>query len=769
MEIRSSKATLFLLALSLLGAGLLWSWPAGADVPPGESTPTVATGPEAGVARAVENDGTPVSISVTDGRIQDVLRTLAAMRPGTTIMIDPNVSGTVSFELQEVPWDLALQLVVDAQTLEVVRRSENVFLVQPATIRVEDERDLVVELFTREEILALADPQLRAMYAGDRELPEDLTVAEIRERVAQQPEFYVKRLSVTNRNAIEVLNHLTRSSNVDFVFSAHFEPETSPQREEPAARGRTAAESATPISLNIRNRSIPVAIRLIAEQGGLSATLQDGIWIVKPLRPEQVALEPLITRTFRVRYIPIDDKLLSDLDRLNSDRGKVIARGKTLTVFDTADRIEQVERILADQDLPTPQVLIEARFFVLNDTTSHELGINWQQLTTPAAEDGGLGISLDPRPLTYGYEGGNLFGGEILGPIDAATGEFVDPRFLSDPGTLGKLMDPGMIDPSQLPAGVIPIDPRTATLTLPQLSAVLHALDNMDNAKQLSNPKIIVSSDEQATIHIGRQEPIIKSSIDNSGQTPITTFELDTNFGGETVQVADLLSDRPGRSTHTTSYTGYTGYLDLGTKLTVAPSVKTEDEVYIRVIPELINRPSQIVLNQQTFPILFRVRVQTQFNLRSGQTVAIGGLVSENQEQVRKALPLLGKIPLLGSLFRYTGERLVRSETIIFLTVRVIWPEELDTISAVPVNARSVQSEIDNIRRQDAEGGVYNEEAMRELQRMIEADKESRNFLRRLLKGDREPELEEAEAPSEPEAPDADIEPEPEIESPDME
>ncbi len=659
---------------------------------------------------AVRAADDPVSISVTQGRIQDVLRELAAMRPGTTIMIDPEVSGQVSFELQEVPWEMALQLVADAQGLEIVRRSENVYLVRPATILVDEDRDLVLELYTRQEIERLPEHQLLAMYGAHYELPADPDTEEIRRQMMEAPEFYVKRLSVTNRKAIEVINHLARQSNIDFVFSTHFEPAPGADPEQPAAA--PSPESGPPISLNVRNRPVPVALRLIAEQGALSVFFQDGIWVVKPLRPEERILEPLITRTFNVRYIPVDEKLVADLESIKSDRGRIISRGKTLTVFETAERLEKMERIISDQDVPTPQVLIEARFFVLNDATAHELGIDWQPLTQPGDQGGGLSFGASAQPLTY-----DSFDKLHLGPLQA-------------------------------------------TLTLPQLTTVLRALDGMDKAQQLSNPKILVSSDEQATIHIGRQVPILRSLVDTSGQLPITTYELDPNFGGEAVQVIDLLPDRPGRLPPTDTYTAYSGYLDLGTKLTVAPSVKTEDEVYIRVVPELITRPADVTLGpdnfQQTFPVLFRVRVQTQFNLRSGQTVAIGGLVSEDKADVERGIAFLGRIPLIGRLFSYKTQELVRSETIIFLTVRVVSPDQIDAISAIPVNARDVQSEIDVIRIQDSENATYSEQRAREylrLQRSRRRPRQSIPMYEPVLEPMHEPEAPPSEPDTEPELP----------------
>ena len=661
------KTTTSILTITMLALATLLPFASAQEAP-------APPAPEAETEQPGQHMNNKVSISVTEARIQDVLRSLAAMRPGTTMMIDPAVSGTVSFELQDVPWEIALQLVAEQNGLMITQRAENIYLVEQASgiaAQATAEEDIIVELYTAEEIETMEDYELLALVGQTQAMPEGVTVEEVRAELVRTPGFLIKHLAVTNKPAVEVIEALARKSSIDFVFSTHFKPKApaAPSADGAATAQPSVTSNLPPISLNITNKALPTALKLVADQGGLSVTEQDGVWVVKPLRAEEIEMEPLVTQTFRVRYIPVDETLQADVKSMLSERGAMVSRGKIITVFDTAERIDKISRIIEDQDIPTPQVLIEARFFVLNNTDSDELGIDWTTLSTSAADGGGMAFNIQPDAnMTWQYMEGNL---------------------VTDP------------------------DIHTATLTLPQLNAVLRALKNDDKAKQLSNPKIIVSSDEQATIHIGRQEPIIKSSIDNSGDTAIITYELDEDFGGETVQVTDLLADQGDARATETSYTGYKGYLDLGTKLTVAPSVKTEDEVYIKVIPELINRPGEVVLDIQTFPILFRVRVQTEFTVRSGQTIAIGGLVSEDIAESSKHVPGLSAIPLIGEAFKYDSEEKVRSETIIFLTVKVLSAQEIETTTGIPVRAREVQDTVDDIRREDAAGAVYDEERVK--------------------------------------------------------
>ncbi|MFW5803105.1 MAG: hypothetical protein ACOCWJ_04230, partial [Verrucomicrobiota bacterium] len=271
-------------------------------------------------------------------------------------------------------------------------------------------------------------------------------------------------------------------------------------------------------------------------------------------------------------------------------------------------------------------------------------------------------------------------------------------------------------------------------LDIGQLNTVLHALRTSEGATQLSNPKVIVASDEQATIHIGDQTPIVKSTTE--GETGIRSSELDGDFGGEMVESAALTEGDDGQLRR---YTTPKGYLDLGTKLSVSPSVKTEDEVYIKVMPELVTITGfESTASGDRYPQLFSTRVNTEFTIKSGQTIAIGGLVNERERDSESKVPVLGDIPLLGRAFRYNSTNMTKTETIIFLTVKIIPSEQLLTTSGIPVRAHMVQPQLDRIRSEDAQGAEYNEERARERMQKTIQEAEDRNWslekLRKKLK-----------------------------------
>ena len=480
--------------------------------------------------------------------------------------------------------------------------------------------------------------------------------------------------------------------------------------------------------------------------------LQNGVWVVKPLPSQQLQEEPLKLETFEVKFLPLDDELVRIFQGVLSKRGKASrGKNKVLVVQDTSQGIEAVRRTLEAMDRATPQVLIEARFFELQKDSSKRLGIDWAVL-------GKDGISVNARNLVP-FDYTNTINNENKKVSTAGTNNSSTRTTTTQNGNTTKTVTtngvttttadpsifPGVTETTQtvttLPGTVsdtlanvvgssgssvathtrdeLSQTVRSAILDVSDFSVVLHALYEDSGAKQLSNPKILVSSDQQATIHIGNQQPIVKSTTSSSNGGNITTFELDPDYGGETTQEEQLTASGETQTKTARTYTNRKGYLDLGTRLTVAPSVKTQDQVYIKVVPELTTllRFEQYGLGQTavSYPVLYSTQVRTEFTIRSGQTIAIGGLVNDNEANSLSKIPLLGDIPYLGKwLFSYETKDKSQAETIIFLTVRVVSTKDMTATSGIPIRSYLVQSELERVQAEDASGGEYSLERAKE-------------------------------------------------------
>jgi len=767
---RRWRRTTVLLMLAVLGPPLL------AQQTTPETGKASASGGASGVAPAncgaslpsatAEQPGTPpktgviktgkganeksdlISMNVYEAGIQEVIRSLAAMRPKTNILLSPDVQGKVTFTLRDVTWEKALELIAESVGCEVTQDGPNLFRVHKPLPK--KKVAIEVQLLTKEDVAELSDAEV-ARILGPPPAGVERTPEQARNELIQNASRYIRRLAVDDQPATEVVKAIARAARLNYTFS----PGVSAQPEQPAAeQGKEQPQPAQPsppkpeevkISLNLEYVRVDEALALIASQGGLSCKEEKGVWVITPKPPKKTEMEPLVVRTFELRYIPVDQDLVDFCKAFLSKRGTV-APGKNniIVVKDTSDVLETISKAVEAMDRPTPQVLIEARFFEINNSDDKYLGIDWSALgeegitvnTVPfnitktdqvdRTKRTSLGSRSNSESTTQDITT-DVATGTVTGTINSVT---TDSR--ARPGVIEALREHTT---STL---------KTAILNSSQFGLVLHALLAQGNAQQLANPKIIVKSDEQATLHIGDQTPIFKSTTETTNGVSTRTFELDDAFGGETYEELRLIPEKKGQGGGR-KYTTPKGYLDLGTKLTVAPSVKTENEIYLRIVPELVSATGYEQVgtgdNVVRYPRLFSTRVNTEFTIRSGQTIALGGLASERLRNGENRVPILGSLPAVGRLFRYQSWQRVRSETIIFLTVTIVPSEKMTLVSGIPVRSYMVQPEVERIEREDSEGGMYSPDAarrkLREMLRQAEQQKWSpsklRNSLHRIL------------------------------------
>ncbi|MFV9372873.1 DNA uptake porin HofQ, partial [Raoultella ornithinolytica] len=67
--------------------------------------------------------------------------------------------------------------------------------------------------------------------------------------------------------------------------------------------------------------------------------------------------------------------------------------------------------------------------------------------------------------------------------------------------------------------------------------------------------------------------------------------------------------------------------------------------------------------------------IETQVEVKSGETIALGGIFSHKNKSAADSVPLLGDIPWLGSLFRHDGKEDERRELVVFITPRLVSTE----------------------------------------------------------------------------------------------
>ena len=115
--------------------------------------------------------------------------------------------------------------------------------------------------------------------------------------------------------------------------------------------------------------------------------------------------------------------------------------------------------------------------------------------------------------------------------------------------------------------------------------------------------------------------------------------------------------------------------MEVGTILRLVPLIN-EDEGYVSILLEpSISRPteSKFTDTNGTSYIDPQTRsMRTVVMAKSGETVAVGGFITTEDEETKTKVPWLGDIPMLGSLFRHTSTDRVDKEMLIFITPRIV-------------------------------------------------------------------------------------------------
>ena len=116
-------------------------------------------------------------------------------------------------------------------------------------------------------------------------------------------------------------------------------------------------------------------------------------------------------------------------------------------------------------------------------------------------------------------------------------------------------------------------------------------------------------------------------------------------------------------------------YVDTGVILRVTPRINSGGLVTCDVEQEVSSVSSDSLTGVLTPTISIR-KIRSTVSVQSGQTVALGGLISETRNDNNTGLPGLSRVPVVGALFGTQDEGLTRTELIVFLTPRVIGSAE---------------------------------------------------------------------------------------------
>jgi len=302
--------------------------------------------------------------------------------------------------------------------------------------------------------------------------------------------------------------------------------------------------------------------------------------------------------------------------------------------------------VIRNLDHPQPQVLIKVVFLEVTHNDSLDIGIEGQYNGKSGAF-GRIGSYL----TNY-----NIFTNTTITSTGGSTTTSQSTTIL--PSTLtGQTNSFGINNVFGLAAqGANPNGAGTYTLLGADFTATLRAIAQAGKAQLLSRPSVLARNNQPATIQIGQNVPLI------------TSVRYDT-FGNAINSVS---------------------YQAVGIILRVTPFITSEGLVQMIVQPSTssIDPSTSIPISAGVSAPVIDVRsADTVVVTPDGQTVVIGGLMSNGSGEVVTKIPILGDIPLLGNLFKHKVTNSAKTELLIFLTPHVIQaPAQLAAMSATEKN-----------------------------------------------------------------------------------
>ncbi|MBU4312844.1 MAG: hypothetical protein KJ706_09030 [Candidatus Omnitrophica bacterium] len=414
------------------------------------------------------------------------------------------------------------------------------------------------------------------------------------------------------------------------------------------------------VTIKIKNMPLEEALRYILKAQELIYRIEeDAVWVAtkEELDNEQVETRVYFLNQGIGRFAEFTGTFDEDSGRTGSTEVKTVKdilenavdwpkdskltmdnRTGALIISNIPSNLEVVENLIYNLDVTPKQVLIEARFLEVKVTDADELGVEWK-----LNSDWGTKQNNEKQ---------NLHGFASSSGVDFADFSNKDYGF--------NLTYQGI-------------------LSHPQFQAILHAFQQKQNVKTLSSPRITTLNNQTATIEV-IDEFIYPTRYEVSLVQYDINGDGDFNDGGET-EWANIPQDFVTR--------------DVGILLHVKPSVGVDNKtITLALTPEVSEQDSTTSSYSYSGSVSipnFKTRnLSTSIIVQSGETVVMGGLISESNTNTKTKVPFLGDLPLVGGLFRKNSESVERRNLLIFVTATVLDETEEIVASASGGNEQGI-------------------------------------------------------------------------------
>lgn len=352
----------------------------------------------------------------------------------------------------------------------------------------------------------------------------------------------------------------------------------------------------------------------------------------------------------------------------------------------------------------TKQVHVSSKFVEVTQKNSDELGFDWLLGggggSNPVSVSGGTAGNSGVR-TTYT---GNLAALANTGAVAPVTRGLRSGSRAIRGDSIDSLFNPVDAGTDTVAPGVLSI---AGIFTDPQFGMVIRALSQRKGVDLMSAPSVTTKGGQPATVEVVREfiyptefdPPQIPTNVGGGGGgggavggattsssipvTPTTPTAFEMRPVGVRMEVDPVIGENGSIDLNLLpEVTEFDGFINYGSPIysvTPATGVVAESINFLTgaIIPGVAGSPSQKleltpnIINQ---PIFSTRKVKTSVTVWDGQTVALGGLIREDVQDVEDKLPVVGDLPFIGRLFRTEVEDHFKRNLMIFVTATLIDP-----------------------------------------------------------------------------------------------
>jgi type IV pilus assembly protein PilQ len=344
-------------------------------------------------------------------------------------------------------------------------------------------------------------------------------------------------------------------------------------------------------------------------------------------------LEPLVTAIVQLRYAnPTNmvELVRSSFSEPNRSRVLPDPRTRQLVIVTTERDLHAVTNLIVRLDSPTRQVLIEAHLLETSKNPRSVKGIDWSG-------------TLQEQNFTFGN--GITTGQTITEtPGTATSTQLPSGRTVSSqPGTSTRTTLATDVGLGGVTANTARgFHPATAFLNADGVRAALSFLNSDNDTEVVATPRAVTADNQTATLEVTRAFPIFEVTPGTAQQPPQAKIT----------------------------------YTNVGTILRVTPRIAANNNVAMRVVPEVSNIDSkdvQIINGQRNEANVYAIRrAEADVLIPSGNTLVMGGLISDATSRAFTKVPVLGDLPGIGMAFRRDSKARSKSNLIIFVTPTIV-------------------------------------------------------------------------------------------------